>query len=340
MRRSSAELALWSALVVSTMGSMTILIDPSAVEARVTVAQQAPAAVLMVRPHHFRANLEECADNRFMSAPVTSAPEHARRAFDEVTAMAEGLRGLGVAVELVEDRGTATPDSVFPNNWFTTHADGTVVTYPMMAPTRRLERRHDVLTLLQERYEVTRRLDLSPAELAGHHLEGTGVLVLDHVNHVAYVGRSDRTDEVVLQRFCTELGYWPVVFDTADRAGAPIYHTNVLMNVGADLALIGTPVLADRDRRHVLGALRDTGHEVVELAEEQLEEFAGNALEVQGAHSRHLVMSARGVRALTTAQRDAIERHVPLHAVDIPTIEHAGGSARCMLAGIHLAPRA
>lgn len=327
---------------------MSIVTDASAAVAPVAAvspvagavaAPQAPAAVLMVRPHHFRANLVECADNRFMTAPTVAPSEHARRAFDEVTVMAEGLRGLGVMVELVEDEGTATPDAVFPNNWFTTHADGTLVTYPMMAPTRRLERRADVVGLLAERYVVTRTLDLSSSEAQGRFLEGTGVLVLDHVHRISYVGRSDRTDDLLLQRFCAELGHRPVAFDTADRAGAPVYHTNVLMNVGADLALVGTPVIAPDDRAAVLDSLRGTGHEVVELTMEQLEEFAGNALEVQGADSRHLVMSARGVRSLTPGQRATIERHVPLHAVDIPTIEHAGGSARCMLAGIHLAPQ-
>ena len=303
------------------------------------VVSQAPAAVLMVRPHHFRPNVEECPDNHFMSLPTLTPTEHARRAFDEVTAMAEGLRALGVEVDLVDDIGTVTPDSVFPNNWFTTHADGTVVTYPMMAPSRRLERRVDVLDLLHDRYAVRRVLDLSEAERTGRHLEGTGVLVLDHVHRVAYVGRSDRTDETVLQRFSEEFGYAVVLFDTADRTGSPIYHTNVLMNVGTDLALVGTPVIAPADRPRVLDSLRDTGHEVVELTMEQLEDFAGNALEVQGSQSRHLVMSARGVGSLTAAQRATIERRVPLHAVDIPTIEHAGGSARCMLAGIHLPRR-
>ena len=149
------------------------------------VVSQAPAAVLMVRPHHFRPNVEECPDNHFMSLPTLTPTEHARRAFDEVTAMAEGLRALGVEVELVDDIGTVTPDSVFPNNWFTTHADGTVVTYPMMAPSRRLERRVDVLDLLHDRYAVRRVLDLSEAERIGRHLEGTGVLALDHVHRVA-----------------------------------------------------------------------------------------------------------------------------------------------------------
>jgi hypothetical protein len=186
------------------------------------VVSQAPAAVLMVRPHHFRPNVEECPDNHFMSLPTLTPTEHARRAFDEVTAMAEGLRALGVEVELVDDIGTVTPDSVFPNNWFTTHADGTVVTYPMMAPSRRLERRVDVLDLLHDRYAVRRVLDLSEAERIGRHLEGTGVLVLDHVHRVAYVGRSDRTDETVLQRFSEEFGYAVVLFDTADRTGSPI----------------------------------------------------------------------------------------------------------------------
>ncbi len=301
---------------------------------------QAPAAVVMVRPHHYRFNAADCTDNAFLVAPTLPADALARAAHDEITAMAAALTARGVRVHLFDDRGTDTPDSVFPNNWFSTHGDGTVVLYPMRAASRRRERRTDIVETLRAEYAVTRVLDLSAAEQRGAFLEGTGALVLDHRERSAFVARSQRTDEGVLGRFCDEIGYVPVLFDAYGPDGAPIYHTNVMMNVGTDLALVCLDAIdAPRDRVRVRTLLEVSGRTVVPIDAGQMGEFAGNALEVTGRHGGLLVMSTRGWESLHASQRAAVEARVEVLPVSIPAVEHSGGSARCTLAGVHLPPR-
>lgn len=302
-------------------------------------AQQAPAAVVMVRPHHFTPNPETLVDNEFMSVPDAAPEEVARAAYREVTVMAEQLRAAGVEVHLVEDTGRATPDSVFPNNWFTTHPDGSLVLYPMRSPVRRWERRADVVGMLYGRYRIARTRDYSAWEEVGRYLEGTGVMVLDHVHRIAYVCRSGRADERLLELFCAEHDYRPVVFDATDSEGVPIYHTNVMMAVGTRVAIVALETVRDTTQRaRLVHELEQSGREVVSITEAQMGEFAGNALEVLAGGSPLLVMSARGWRSLDRDQRRRLESHHEVLPVEVPTIEHAGGSARCMLAGIH-APR-
>lgn len=303
------------------------------------VSTQAPPAVVMVRPHLFAPNLADCGDNTYMSVPSGSEREVAQAAYAEVTTMAERLGDRGVRVHLFEDTGRLTPDSVFPNNWFTTHDDGTVTLYPMKARSRRGERRTDIVDALRESYAVSRVRDYSSWERAGRYLEGTGVLVLDHDSKVAYVCRSRRVNEGLLRRFCSDHGYRAVLFDAVDRLGHPIYHTNVMMAVGTDIALVCMDAIAsDLDRRVVREELEAAGRHVVTLTHEQVGEFAGNALEVRGASAPLLVMSARGWRSLRRREKAAVESWVDVLTVDVPTIEHSGGSARCMLAGVHLPP--
>lgn len=304
-----------------------------------TGTAQAPSAVVMVRPHHFTPNPETLVDNEFMSVPDAAPDEVARAAYREVTTMAERLGREGVEVHLVEDTGRATPDSVFPNNWFSTHPDGSLVLYPMRSPVRRWERRADVVGALYGSYDVTRTRDYSAWEEVGRYLEGTGVLVLDHVDRIAYVCRSGRADERLLELFCAEHGYRPVVFDATDTAGVPIYHTNVMMAVGTEVAVVTLETVRDvRQRARLVHELEQSGREVVSITEEQMGEFAGNALEVRADDHPLLVMSSRGWRSLDRSQRRRLEAAHAVLPVDVPTIEHAGGSARCMLAGIH-APR-
>jgi hypothetical protein len=297
---------------------------------------QAPAAVVLVRPHHFRPNPETFADNSFQrSAPGqdTAAPAHA-----EVTALAVTLTAHGVRVHLVEDTGRTTPDSVFCNNWFSTHPDGTVVVYPMHAENRRGERRDDVLELLRREYLVTRTLDLSTGVSAGTALEGTGAMVLDHRSRTAFVCRSRRTDPALLQRFCRELDFEAVVVDAEDD-GVPVYYTNVLMSVGTDVAVVGTQLLPDAgQRRRLVGALERSGREVVDLPRRAVRNFAGNCLELQG-RERLLALSSRAEQALPDRVRTVLEHHVRLLPVPVPTLELAGGSVRCALGGIHLTRR-
>lgn len=303
--------------------------------------RHAPRAVVMVRPHHFTPNPQTRLDNAYQSAPQGTPAQVARAAYDEVTVMAQALRDAGVTVHLYDDIGTATPDSVFPNNWFSTESSGALAVYPMHSLNRRAERRADILEDLARSYRVTRVHDYTEYESAGEFLEGTGSMVLDHRARRAYACRSLRMSEPLLRRFCDEFAYEAVVFDAVDDDGVPIYHTNVLMSVGTATALVGLEAMpSPADRERVRAELEATGREVVALTRAQVAAFAGNAFEVTTPQGNLLVMSARGVASLTPSQRATLEATTPLLPVHIPTIEHAGGSARCMLAGIHLPPRA
>lgn len=300
---------------------------------------QAPSAVVMVRPHHFTVNTETAADNRFQLSTDWS-DELASRAFDEITLAAETLESHGVTVHLFEDSGTETPDSVFPNNWFSTHAGGHIAIYPMKAPSRRRERRSDVIEMLKQNYRVQDVIDYSGLEPDGIFLEGTGAMVLDHIDRVAYAARSDRTDPIALERFCTHFNFEPMVFDARDGDGVPIYHTNVLMCVATGFAVIGTGMITDARRRNeVVARLQRSGRGIVHLSNAQIDSFAGNAIELQGKESRILALSTTALAALGDDQRATIEADDRIVALDIPTIERAGGSVRCTLAGIHLTPR-
>ncbi|MGM4983655.1 MULTISPECIES: citrulline utilization hydrolase CtlX [Rhizobium] len=300
---------------------------------------QAPSAVVMVRPHHFTVNTETAADNRFQLSTDWS-DELASRAFDEITLAAETLESHGVTVHLFEDSGRETPDSVFPNNWFSTHAGGHIAIYPMKVPSRRRERRSDVIEMLKQNYRVQDVIDYSGLEPDGIFLEGTGAMVLDHIDRVAYAARSDRTDPIALERFCTHFNFEPMVFDARDGDGVSIYHTNVLMCVATGFAVIGTGMITDARRRNeVVARLQRSGRDIVHLSNAQIDSFAGNAIELQGKESRILALSTTALAALGDDQRATIEADARIIALDIPTIERAGGSVRCTLAGIHLTPR-
>ena len=302
---------------------------------------QAPSTVVMIRPHHFAINPQTAADNVFQSdADDRSTTEIAAAAFDESTALADALAAHGIAVHLFEDDATDRPDSVFPNNWFSTHRGGRIVMYPMYTANRRRERRTDVIELLKEQYRVQDVIDYSGLEYDGLFLEGTGAMVLDHIGCVAYVARSNRADSLILERFCTHNGFEPMVVDAADARGTAIYHTNVLMTVGTEFALVCLDAITDpRRREEVVERLGESGRNVIDLSQHQLAEFAGNAFELSGSDDRLLAMSGRARRALRPDQVDIIERSATIVSVDIPTIELAGGSVRCMLAGVHLDAR-
>jgi hypothetical protein len=301
---------------------------------------QAPTTVVMVRPHHFAVNEQTAADNVFQSAPTSGARDIAAAAYAESTALAQALTEHGVRVHLFDDESRDRPDSVFPNNWLSTHRGGRIVTYPMCTPNRRLERRHDIVELLKEQYRVQDAIDYSGLEHDGLFLEGTGAMVLDHIGRVAYVARSHRADPVILERFCTHNGYEPMVFDAIDHNGTAIYHTNVLMCIGTDFAIVCLDTIADRDRRaEIIERLAESGRTVIDISPPQMREFAGNAFELGGSDSRLLAMSTAARNALTAEQTAVIELSCEIVAVDISTIELAGGSVRCMLAGVHLDPR-
>jgi len=303
---------------------------------------QAPTAAVMVRPHRFGVNPETLSDNAFQSlGGDASADAVAAAALAEFDACVARLTTAGVRVHVFEDSGELdTPDSVFPNNWFSTHHGGRVAIYPMYATSRRRERRSDVIELLKHDYRVQEVIDYSGLEYDGLFLEGTGAMVFDHLERVAYVASSHRADPVILERFCTAFGYEPMAFPTAGPDGRPIYHTNVLMAIATEYALVCLDAISDPHRRdEVASRLAESGRAVLELSHDQVADFAGNAIELTGTDGRLLVLSARAAAALTAEQRAVIEGSARLLPLSIPTIELAGGSARCMIAGVHLTPR-
>ncbi|WP_424986582.1 citrulline utilization hydrolase CtlX [Microbulbifer sp. S227A] len=301
---------------------------------------QAPSSVIMIRPHAFRSNPETRGDNAFQSALPLSDDEIAALARDEFDAAVARLRNAGVTVHVFEDTGTETPDSVFPNNWFSTHAGGHVAVYPMFAKNRRRERRWDVIDMLKQDYRVQAVIDYSGLEADDLALEGTGAMVLDHAERVAYVARSKRADPVLLERFCTHFGFEPIAFDAVDATGAPVYHTNVLMGIGTSYAMVGLGLIPDAERRATVAArLAEPGREVIDLTDDQIANFAGNAIELSGRDGPVLVLSSRALASLREDQINVITRSASLLPLDLPTIETAGGSARCMIAGVHLARR-
>jgi hypothetical protein len=304
--------------------------------------QQSTNAVLTVRPHRFYPNPETAADNSFQQAAgvegVEAISAAARREFERAV---EALRTAGVTVHVVDDTATPDkPDAVFPNNWMSTHHDGRVVLYPMFSELRRRERRRDVVDELRRSYRVTDVIDYSDYERREQCLEGTGSLVLDHANKLAYVSLSNRSHPEPLAQFCRDFEYEPLTFTAADEQGWPVYHTNVVMCVGTEFALIALEMIRDqRERDAVRARLAETGKQVVELTRDQIANYAGNTIELHdSAGDKLLVLSSRAIPALTAQQRETIEHYARLVPLELPTIELAGGSARCMLATLHLPP--
>ncbi|WP_299353414.1 citrulline utilization hydrolase CtlX [uncultured Shimia sp.] len=300
---------------------------------------QAPDAVVMIRPHHFCSNPETRDDNAFQTLSNRSADATSEAALAEFDTAVARLRKAGVIVHVFDDTGTDTPDSVFPNNWFSTHTGGHVAIYPMFAPNRRMERRSDVIEMLKRDYRVQDVIDYSGLEQDGLALEGTGAMVLDHIGRIAYTVQSNRADPVLLERFCTHFNYEPIAFRARDAQGRDVYHTNVLMGIGTDYALVCLDMIIDPDRRRTVAErLEQSGRQVIDLSHAQIGEFAGNAMELTGT-TRVLALSSRALRSLTPQQVEIIDKSAQPLPLDIPTIETAGGSVRCMLAGIHLTRR-
>jgi len=301
---------------------------------------QAPSAVIMIRPHHFSPNEQTRQDNSFQSSASFDQKQLEQQAFNQVTQMAKELTEHGVVVHLFEDETTETPDSVFPNNWFSTHLGGQVAIYPMYAPNRRKERRNDVIELLKAQYRVQDVIDYSGLEYDNLYLEGTGAMVLDHVERVAYAVRSKRTDSHVLERFCSHFNFEPMVFDAQDDAGTSVYHTNVLMCIGSDFVMAGFNMMTDSVRRdQIIHRFENAGKTIISLTQQQISAFCGNAIELQGRSQRLLALSKTAYNALTTQQIATLEISVTLLPFDVSAIELAGGSVRCMLAGVHLSRR-
>lgn len=299
--------------------------------------------VMMIRPVAFAGNPQTQASNSFQDRD-TGAIDAANQAaaLREFEDLATALDSAGVSVHVFDDSlEPHTPDSIFPNNWVSFHADGTVVLYPMMAENRRLERRLDVLEALSAKhgFRAARVIDLTRHEHAGRYLEGTGSLVLDRVHRVAYACVSPRTDLDVLGDFAQQLDYDIVAFEAHDANGAAIYHTNVLMSVGERFAAVCTSAIREDERGAVLDTLQKSGRAIVELTLEQMNSFAGNMLELGSSRTGSVVaMSERARDVLAPAQLETLELNAGALVVSaIPTIERlGGGSVRCMLAEVHL----
>lgn len=291
----------------------------------------------MVEPLGFRSNPETLVDNAFQRAPAQETGETLENAArGEFARLREALEAHGVEVDRRPGAaGREAPDAVFPNNWFSTHVDGTLVLYPMRAPSRRIERRADILETLHAEYP--RVVDLTPYEAEGCFLEGTGSLVIDEAARIVYAGVSPRTDPALVEEWGRRLGYDPLVFHTADSRGQPIYHTNVLLGLGTDWAVVCSAAIEPQERGEVLATLAETGHEAIEISHEQVEAFCGNVLELEGgAGERLIVLSDRAFHAFSDEQRALLASRGTLVHVDLTTIEtHGGGSARCMLAELH-----
>jgi hypothetical protein len=311
--------------------------------------QQCADAVLMIEPRSFGYNPDTARTNTFQrpgkdsAAPDDAAAARAQ-ALAEFGRLRQALESEGVEVCAVSDTADPVkPDAVFPNNWLSFHEDGTLVLYPMESVTRRPERRQEVIDAVIARldFKVAHLLDLTHFEGEGLFLEGTGSLVLDHAGRVAYACASSRTHPALVAEWARELDYEPVVFQAADRAGVPLYHTNVLMCIGERVAVIGSEAIAAGDRQRVLERLRESGRETLEIGHEQIAQFAGNMLELATwdealGDSRVLVMSEAARRSLSNEQYAWLSGCTDaVLAVPIPTIERlGGGSVRCMLAEV------
>jgi len=303
---------------------------------------QLASAVLMIRPVRFQSNPQTAGSNRFQGSSGATANQQQDAALQEFDGLVAALREHGVDVAVIDDTAEPhTPDSIFPNNWLSLHADGRVVLYPMEADNRRTERRMDVIERLDTEfgYQVREIVDLSGHEGVGHYLEGTGSMVLDRANRIAYACLSTRTQLDPLGDFTQRLNYDAVTFEAVDRDGGAIYHTNVLMNIGEKLAVICDEAIPREEQRSaVVQRLQETGHEVLPLSYDQLDAFAGNMLELQTKDGARLVsMSQQAYNSLSDEQLQILTKNGEVLAVPIDTIEaSAGGSVRCMLAEIHL----
>jgi hypothetical protein len=302
---------------------------------------QGTNSVLMVRPCRFYPNPETAADNAFQARVDCAADALSTVARKEFDAAVQTLRAGGVNVHVFEDTTEPEkPDAVFPNNWISTHHDGRIALFPMYSALRRRERRQDIVEELRKHYRVSEVIDYSAFEHEGCCLEGTGSLVFDHLNRIAYVSLSNRSNPKMIQRFADEFSYEPVTFTSIGPNGEPIYHTNVMMCIGTAFAMVGLELIRNKvERQQVRARLEKTGKEIVELSADQIANFAGNAIELHNkGGEKLLVLSSRASRALTEEQRERLTGYARLVSLELPTIELGGGSARCMIATIHLPP--
>lgn len=298
--------------------------------------------VLMVRPVAFGFNEETAVNNHYQKKGNLSSYEIQEKALFEFDEMVSKLKNIGIDVKILQDTKTPhTPDSIFPNNWFSTHSDNTVILYPMFAKNRRLERREDLYDIFENINEI-KTLDYSQLENEGVFLEGTGSLVLDRKNKKAYCSLSERADERLLNVFCDDMGYKKIDFrsyQTVDTKRKLIYHTNVMMSIAENYAILCADAIDNKEERQkVIDELKASKKEIVYISEEQVENFLGNAIELKNKDGVSiLVMSSTAYNILTEKQKNIIEKYSVILPVDVKTIEkYGGGSARCMIAELFI----
>ncbi|MBU3682073.1 MAG: amidinotransferase [Flavobacterium sp.] len=306
---------------------------------------QTTSSILMIRPVAFRMNEQTAVNNYYQKVLDNLLPATVNaKAQQEFDAFVEKLQAAGVDVTVVDDTlDPDTPDSIFPNNWISFHENGDVVLYPMFAENRRAERREDILDILEEKgFQIENIVDYTSAEEDGFFLEGTGSLLLDRANGIAYCALSPRADEELFIEFCEDFDMAPVIFSayqTINNERKLIYHTNVMMCLGSTFAVICADCIDDKqERKMVVDQLKKSGKEVILISEAQVNNFAGNMLELVGANQQKLlVMSAAAHSSLTTDQIKKLEKHASIVSSSLDTIEACGGgSARCMMAEIFL----
>jgi len=294
--------------------------------------------ILMVRPYQFYFNQQTASNNFFQSnINIENANELAIAEFD---AMVESLRAHQIKVNVIQDtKDPSTPDSIFPNNWISTHSDGTLCLYPMYAPNRRAERKSSVIEFLQSNYKIENVLDLTDLEKEGKFLEGTGSMVLDHQNKISYGCLSDRLNKEAFLSWCDKMQFKAISFKAVDDKAQPIYHTNVMMCMGDQFVVICLDSIPnEKEKQMLLDSFEQTNKEVIEISQDQLNHFAGNMLQVfDKADKPHLILSEQAYSTLHAAQLKSLEKYNPLLPIAIPTIEAlGGGSTRCMMAEIQL----
>ncbi|MFN3757052.1 MAG: citrulline utilization hydrolase CtlX [Flavobacterium sp.] len=307
--------------------------------------KQSTNTVLMIRPVAFRMNEQTAVNNYYQKVLDNTTPETVNaKAQQEFDAFVDQLKNVGVNVVVVEDTlNPDTPDSIFPNNWISFHENGDVVFYPMFAENRRHERREDILDMLEEKgFIIQDIMDYTSAEEDEFFLEGTGSIILDRTNAKAYCALSPRADEELFIEFCEDFDLAPVIFEafqTVNEERKLIYHTNVMMCIGETFAVICADCIDDKqERKMVLENLKESGKEIILISEEQVNNFAGNMLEVKGANdTSYIVMSQSAYQSLTQVQIKKLETHAKILYSSLDTIEaYGGGSARCMMAEVFL----
>lgn len=298
--------------------------------------------VIMIRPKHFGFNVQTADNNTFQSdSGELSVEEIAKRALAEFDQLVEKLRSHGVVVDVIDDTDDPVkPDAVFPNNWFSTHADNVLITYPMFSELRRAERREAVVDTIAEKYHISRKYAFEQFEEQDQFLEGTGSMVLDRERKILYACISERTDIRMLDKFCVLRGYSKVTF-TAMSDDVAIYHTNVMMALGKEYVVICLDCIPDAsEKKELVDSLVRTGKKIIEITPKQMDAFAGNMLQLQTkSGSPILVMSEQAFRSLRSGQVRELAKFNDLVSSPIETIEsYGGGSVRCMLAENFLSP--